>query len=89
MVEHRTPNPGVGGSNPSRPAIFDGLESTLMINKIISFVISVRQEMSKVSWPTFPELKSSTYVVIVVSIIIAMYIFFVDVGLTYIVQSFF
>jgi len=60
-----------------------------MINKIKFFFISVRQEMAKVSWPTFPELKSSTYVVIVVSIIIAMYIFLTDIGLTYIVQSFF
>ena len=60
-----------------------------MIDKVKTFFTSVRQEMAKVSWPTFQELKSSTYVVIVVSIIISMYVFIADIGLTYIVQAFF
>jgi preprotein translocase subunit SecE len=39
-------------------------------------------EMSKVAWPTREELMSSTKVVIVLSIIFAIYIFIVDSGLS-------
>ncbi len=49
-----------------------------MFRKIGKFLADVKQEMEKVSWPTLEELKGSTYVVIVVSGIIALYIFGVD-----------
>ncbi|MDQ7052240.1 MAG: preprotein translocase subunit SecE [candidate division KSB1 bacterium] len=42
----------------------------------------VKVEMSKVTWPTMDELKSSTWVVIVFSLAISAYIFLVDQGLT-------
>ncbi|MFC1553236.1 preprotein translocase subunit SecE [candidate division KSB1 bacterium] len=53
-----------------------------MIQKIKKFLSDVRFEMTKVSWPSFQELRGSTVVVIVVSIILSVYIFFVDFGLT-------
>ncbi len=49
-----------------------------MINKIKNFLIGVQFEMKKVSWPTFEELKSSTTVVIVFAIMLAIFLFFVD-----------
>ena len=76
MEEHRSPKPVVGGSNPSRPAkIFE----EIMINKIKDFLTGVKFEMKKVSWPTFEELKSSTAVVIVFSIIVAIFLFVADI----------
>ncbi|MDA3872220.1 MAG: preprotein translocase subunit SecE [Candidatus Marinimicrobia bacterium] len=49
-----------------------------MINKIKDFLTGVKFEMKKVSWPTFEELKNSTAVVIVFSIMVAIFLFVVD-----------
>ncbi|KPK90356.1 preprotein translocase subunit SecE [bacterium SM23_31] len=57
-----------------------------MFNKTRAFLADVKQEMSKVSWPSFDELRSSTVVVIVVSFIITLFIFGIDRVLTTIVS---
>ncbi|MCD6233428.1 MAG: preprotein translocase subunit SecE [Candidatus Neomarinimicrobiota bacterium] len=49
-----------------------------MIKKIRDFLASVQFEMKKVTWPTFEELKGSTKVVIVFSIILVVFLFVVD-----------
>jgi len=49
-----------------------------MFQKISKFIIEVKQEMSKVSWPTRDELKGSTLVVITVSLVFAILIYFID-----------
>ncbi len=49
-----------------------------MISKIQQFLGDVRFEMSKVSWPTWDELKSSTYVVLTLSLILILFLFVVD-----------
>ena len=46
-----------------------------MISKIQKFLGDVRFEMSKVSWPTWDELKSSTYVVLTLSLILILFLF--------------
>jgi preprotein translocase subunit SecE len=61
---------------------------TNMLNKINIFITDVIQELKKVSWPTFEELRSSTIVVIVVSIIFAVFIFSVDRLLSLVMQKF-
>ncbi len=48
------------------------------MNKIKKFFSDVKFEMKKVSWPTWTELKGSTFVVISFSIIISLFLFFVD-----------
>ncbi len=53
-----------------------------LFRKIGKFMSDVKVEMSKVTWPTMDELKSSTWVVIVFSLAIAAYIFLIDQGLT-------
>ncbi len=53
-----------------------------LFRKIGKFLSDVKVEMSKVTWPTVDELKSSTWVVIVFSLAIAAYIFLIDQGLT-------
>ena len=46
------------------------------------FVKEVKAEMSKVTWPNWPELKGSTILVIIVSIFFAVYVGAVDVMLS-------
>jgi preprotein translocase subunit SecE len=57
-----------------------------MFKKIRGFVDGVIFEMKKVSWPTWPELKGSTIVVLSLSLILATFLFLVDVVLTKIVN---
>ena len=49
-----------------------------MIKKIRKFLEEVRFEMKKVSWPTWEELRGSTYVVLSLSVLIALFLFVVD-----------
>jgi preprotein translocase subunit SecE len=49
-----------------------------MIAKATKFLQDVRSEMSKVSWPTRQELKGQTWIVILVSLFFALFIFIVD-----------
>ena len=48
------------------------------MNKIKKFFSDVKFEMKKVSWPTWTELKGSTYVVISFTILISVFLFFID-----------
>ncbi len=49
-----------------------------MVKKINQFLGDVRSEMDKVSWPTWDELRSSTYVVLTLSLILIIFLFVVD-----------
>jgi len=49
-----------------------------MIEKITRFLQDVRVEMSKVSWPTRKELKGTTVIVIVITMILSVFIFLTD-----------
>ncbi|HBN45141.1 MAG TPA: preprotein translocase subunit SecE [Candidatus Marinimicrobia bacterium] len=53
-----------------------------MIKKMRQFFSDVQFEMGKVSWPTWDELKGSTYVVISVSLLIGVFLFFIDIILS-------
>ncbi len=57
-----------------------------MFNKAVTYLKDVRQEMSKVSWPSKDELIESTGVVLLLSGILAIYMFVVDSVLNKIVQ---
>jgi len=49
-----------------------------MIKRITKFLKDVNNEMSKVSWPTREQLKGHTTIVIVVTLVFAIFIFGVD-----------
>lgn len=49
------------------------------------FIKEVRIEMSKVTWPTWIELKGSTILVIIVSVFFAAYIGIFDIIITLII----
>lgn len=57
-----------------------------MIKKIQNFIQNVQTEMKKVTWPTFEELKGSTWVVLIFSAILSVFLFVVDFILTKAVQ---
>ncbi|MBC8345113.1 MAG: preprotein translocase subunit SecE [Candidatus Marinimicrobia bacterium] len=48
------------------------------MNKITKFFSDVKFEMNKVSWPKWDELKGSTFVVISFSIMVSLFLFFID-----------
>jgi preprotein translocase subunit SecE len=48
------------------------------MNKIIAFWEDLKKEMAKVSWPTLPELRESTVVVVMYSIVVSILIFAID-----------
>jgi preprotein translocase subunit SecE len=49
-----------------------------MVGKLQQFMSDVKFEMSKVSWPTWDELKNSTYIVLGLSLILIIFLFSVD-----------
>ena len=49
-----------------------------MIGKIKQFVSDVTKEMKKVSWPTKEQLKESTMVVIITTLIFTVVIYIID-----------
>jgi len=49
-----------------------------MIKKMQQFGSDVKYEMSKVSWPEWNDLKGSTYVVLILSLILTVFLFVID-----------
>jgi len=49
-----------------------------MINRLKTFLDGVQQEFKKISWPTYEELKGSTWVVLGMSAFIAILLFAMD-----------
>ena len=78
MVERRPPKPEVEGSSPSSPAY--------NMNKIINYFKSINIEMKKVSWLTKKQLINSTVIVLVFALIISIFLFILDFGLSEVVK---
>jgi len=57
-----------------------------MFKKIQKFIEDVIFEMKKVSWPTWLELKGSTIVVLILSLILSVFLFVVDLILSKLVN---
>lgn len=49
-----------------------------MKDKIVNFFLDIVREMKKVTWPKKEELRESTLVVILTSLIFAAFVFVVD-----------
>jgi preprotein translocase subunit SecE len=69
----------VGVRVPPDPLNEDGF---FMLEKLKQFLKEVRYELTKVTWTTREELIYSTIIVIVVSIVLAVFIGVVDVALS-------
>ena len=81
MVERRPPKPEVEGSSPSSPA--------LIMNKIINYFKSIGIEMRKVSWLTRKQVINSTLIVGLFALIISIFLFILDFGLSEFVKILF
>ncbi len=57
------------------------------MQKIQQYIKEVIQEMKKVTWPTLEELKGSTLVVMIFSVIMGIYIAGIDLGLSFLVDK--
>jgi len=57
-----------------------------MLKKVLTYFTDVRQEMSKVSWPTRAELIESTSIVMMVSGLLALMMFLIDTVFNKLVQ---
>ena len=49
--------------------------------RLVRFVGEVRAELARTSWPSWTEVRGTTLVVVVTSLIFALYLFVVDYGL--------
>ncbi|UCH64060.1 MAG: preprotein translocase subunit SecE [Fidelibacterota bacterium] len=57
-----------------------------MIKRIQEFLKGVEFEMKKVSWPTLVELRGSTAVVLILSLLLVIFLFMVDFSLSRVVS---
>lgn len=58
-----------------------------MFGRITRLLEEVRNEMAKVTWPTRDELMTSTSVVLTVSLVLAVFIFFADTVLSFVMNQ--
>jgi preprotein translocase subunit SecE len=57
--------------------------------RFVRFLSDVRSELTRVTWPTRSEVVATTIVVIIVSAIIGLYLYLVDIGLSALMTKFF
>ncbi len=58
------------------------------MQRLQQYLKEVVQELKKVTWPTWEELKGSTMVVIFFSVVMGLYVAAIDFGLAKIVEQF-
>ena len=80
MVEHRSPKPGVVGSNPPWPAI--PISERAMFKAIRKFIADVKGEFKKVTWPTREQTIKQTGVVLVITAFTSILLGVADYGLS-------
>jgi len=58
-----------------------------VLNKVTGFLGNVKAELGKVTWPTRQDTYGSTIIVIVLVLLIAVFLWAVDTGLSTIIRS--
>ena len=56
--------------------------------RVNAFLADVRAELKKVSWPSWPELRSATWVVIVSTVLVTVFVVIVDILLNLALRRF-
>ncbi len=87
MAERRTPNPDAGGSSPSWPASLVGRkrmenEKLAVFLKVQQFFKEIRAEWNKVTWTGRKEVMNGTIAVVIISVIISLFLWFIDASLS-------
>ena len=75
MVERRPPKPEVEGSSPSSPA-------KKIMKFLKTYLKDVKVELRKVTWLSKQEMMGSTIIVGVFSVLISIFLFIVDFGVS-------
>ena len=57
-----------------------------MLGKVGNFFSESKQELAKVNWPNRQELMGSTLLVIVVTLVLAVFVFVIDVALGFLMR---
>ena len=83
MVERRSPKPEVAGSMPATPAKY--YKKNMKFNPA-KYLREVRQEVSKVTWPSKRETFTSAGIVLVVISIAAIILMLLDQFFSFIVR---
>ncbi len=83
MVERRSPKPEVAGSMPATPA--NTVKKNMKFNPA-KYLREVRQEVSKVTWPSKRETFTSAGIVLVVISIAAIILMLLDQFFSFIVR---
>lgn len=55
--------------------------------RLAQFLHDVRAEMKRVSWPTLTHVQNSTIITLIAVVFFAVYLFLVDLGMTYIITG--
>jgi len=62
------------------------------LRRLRQFLVEVRGELGRTTWPSWTEVRGTTTVVVVTSLIFAMFLFVVDYGLRkaidYVIETF-
>jgi len=53
------------------------------IRNVRDFVTDVQAEVQKVTWPDWPQLKNSTYVILIFVVVVALLVFSIDTVVNY------
>jgi preprotein translocase subunit SecE len=53
-----------------------------IVPKTRDFIEDVREQMQKVTWPDWPQLKNSTFIIIVFCVVVSFLIFFMDLAVS-------
>lgn len=65
------------------------MESIRMLNRLKLFLIESKQEFKRVNWPTWAETRRLTYIVIGLSIAVALFLGLLDFVFGYLLKVFF
>ena len=84
VKERREEAPSGQGFQPRIPEPVQKI--TEYPRQLRQFLHEVRQEMNRVTWPTWPDVKATTTVVIFTVFFFAAFLFLVDVGVSHVVD---
>lgn len=59
-----------------------------MAFRLTSYLKEAREELKKVVWPSWPETRRNTVLVIAISLFVAAFLGLIDLGLNYLLEQF-
>ncbi len=82
MVERRSPKPEAEGSSPSAPAN----RALKYMRNPIKFIQEVKQEVFKVTWPTWKETLQGALMVFAMAVVMSLFFLLLDQVLKFLLE---